>query len=147
MGPEGGSGGGLVVAEGTPEQVAENPDSYTGVALAEVLDSLKNSKAPKRVEPEPVAIPEAKASPTKAGPAAKLKKPAPAESPKKAEPKKPASAKSPPKKPPAKKAAPTQVSKKKAPAQKKAAKKAPEKAEKKKSGVKKTSKKKPARSR
>ena len=30
MGPEGGSRGGMVVAEGTPEDVAANPDSYTG---------------------------------------------------------------------------------------------------------------------
>ncbi len=30
MGPEGGDGGGTVVAQGTPEEVAENPDSYTG---------------------------------------------------------------------------------------------------------------------
>jgi excinuclease ABC subunit A len=30
MGPEGGSGGGTVVAEGTPEQVAANPASHTG---------------------------------------------------------------------------------------------------------------------
>ena len=30
MGPEGGSGGGTVVAEGTPEQVAANPESHTG---------------------------------------------------------------------------------------------------------------------
>ena len=30
MGPEGGSRGGMVVAEGTPEQVADNPDSFTG---------------------------------------------------------------------------------------------------------------------
>ncbi len=30
MGPEGGSRGGLVVAEGTPEEVAAHPDSYTG---------------------------------------------------------------------------------------------------------------------
>ena len=30
MGPEGGEGGGTVIAEGTPEQVAENPLSYTG---------------------------------------------------------------------------------------------------------------------
>ncbi|WP_016700341.1 excinuclease ABC subunit UvrA, partial [Actinoalloteichus spitiensis] len=29
MGPEGGSGGGTVVAQGTPEEVAENPDSHT----------------------------------------------------------------------------------------------------------------------
>ncbi|MCC8251075.1 excinuclease ABC subunit UvrA [Saccharothrix luteola] len=37
MGPEGGSGGGMVVAEGTPEQVADVPDSYTGQFLREAL--------------------------------------------------------------------------------------------------------------
>ncbi|PKQ32888.1 MAG: excinuclease ABC subunit A [Actinobacteria bacterium HGW-Actinobacteria-2] len=37
LGPEGGSRGGLVIAEGTPEEVAENPDSYTGVFLKQVL--------------------------------------------------------------------------------------------------------------
>ena len=30
MGPEGGDGGGMVVAQGTPEEVAKNKDSYTG---------------------------------------------------------------------------------------------------------------------
>jgi len=39
MGPEGGSGGGLVVAEGTPEEIAEHPDSFTGIFLAELLRS------------------------------------------------------------------------------------------------------------
>ena len=38
MGPEGGSRGGLVVAEGTPEQVAANGDSYTGQFLAPLLE-------------------------------------------------------------------------------------------------------------
>jgi len=33
MGPEGGSGGGMLVAEGTPKQVANNPASHTGVYL------------------------------------------------------------------------------------------------------------------
>jgi excinuclease ABC subunit A len=37
MGPEGGSGGGLVIAEGTPEEIAANPDSYTGQFLAPIL--------------------------------------------------------------------------------------------------------------
>lgn len=37
MGPEGGSGGGLVVAEGTPEQVAKVPGSYTGQFLKKML--------------------------------------------------------------------------------------------------------------
>jgi excinuclease ABC subunit A len=40
LGPEGGDQGGLVVATGTPEEVAANPDSYTGRFLAEVLGSL-----------------------------------------------------------------------------------------------------------
>ena len=37
LGPEGGSRGGLVIAEGTPEQVAENPASFTGQFLRPVL--------------------------------------------------------------------------------------------------------------
>ena len=37
MGPEGGSGGGTVVAQGTPEQVARVPESHTGRFLASVL--------------------------------------------------------------------------------------------------------------
>jgi excinuclease ABC subunit A len=37
MGPDGGSNGGTVVAEGTPEDVAANTDSYTGHFLAGVL--------------------------------------------------------------------------------------------------------------
>ncbi len=37
LGPEGGDAGGLVVATGTPEQVAANPQSYTGKFLAEHL--------------------------------------------------------------------------------------------------------------
>ncbi|NYI72129.1 excinuclease ABC subunit A [Naumannella cuiyingiana] len=37
MGPEGGTRGGQVIAEGTPEQVAADPDSHTGAFLAEAL--------------------------------------------------------------------------------------------------------------
>jgi excinuclease ABC subunit A len=37
LGPEGGSGGGQIVATGTPEQVARVEESYTGAFLAEVL--------------------------------------------------------------------------------------------------------------
>jgi excinuclease ABC subunit A len=37
LGPEGGSGGGTVVAEGTPEQVAKVPESHTGRFLAPIL--------------------------------------------------------------------------------------------------------------
>ncbi len=40
LGPEGGDQGGKVVAVGTPEEVAANPDSHTGRFLAEVLGSL-----------------------------------------------------------------------------------------------------------
>jgi excinuclease ABC subunit A len=37
MGPEGGSGGGTVVAEGTPEDVAAMPESHTGQYLQHML--------------------------------------------------------------------------------------------------------------
>ncbi len=37
MGPEGGNGGGIVIAEGTPEQVAKAPDSFTGKYLKTLL--------------------------------------------------------------------------------------------------------------
>ncbi len=37
LGPEGGAGGGRLVAEGTPEQVAQDPHSYTGQGLKEIL--------------------------------------------------------------------------------------------------------------
>ena len=37
LGPEGGSGGGEIIASGTPEQVAENPASYTGRFLKPML--------------------------------------------------------------------------------------------------------------
>jgi len=37
LGPEGGDGGGCVVAFGTPEEVAKNPDSYTGQYLRNYL--------------------------------------------------------------------------------------------------------------
>ncbi|WP_123042187.1 excinuclease ABC subunit UvrA [Cohnella candidum] len=38
LGPEGGSGGGTIVATGTPEEVAKNPKSYTGKYLAPILE-------------------------------------------------------------------------------------------------------------
>ena len=37
LGPDGGDGGGTIVATGTPEEVSKNPRSYTGQYLAEVL--------------------------------------------------------------------------------------------------------------
>ena len=41
MGPEGGSGGGTVVATGIPEEVAKNPASYTGVYIDKMLKREK----------------------------------------------------------------------------------------------------------
>jgi excinuclease ABC subunit A len=37
LGPEGGDRGGEIIAVGTPEEVAENPNSYTGQYLKQVL--------------------------------------------------------------------------------------------------------------
>ena len=37
LGPEGGDGGGTIVATGTPEQVAQVPESYTGQYLKSYL--------------------------------------------------------------------------------------------------------------
>lgn len=38
MGPEGGDGGGTVIAEGTPEEVAKNKKSYTGIYVKKMLE-------------------------------------------------------------------------------------------------------------
>jgi excinuclease ABC subunit A len=46
LGPEGGDGGGLIVAEGTPEDIAANPASHTGRFLASLLE---RTAPPKRV--------------------------------------------------------------------------------------------------
>jgi excinuclease ABC subunit A len=46
MGPEGGSGGGTVVAEGTPEEVAQVDASHTGRFLKEVLAGRSRFPAP-----------------------------------------------------------------------------------------------------
>jgi excinuclease ABC subunit A len=48
LGPEGGSGGGTVVAAGTPEQVASVPGSHTGRFLAEILGVRPSAAAPRR---------------------------------------------------------------------------------------------------
>lgn len=41
IGPEGGDKGGTVIAKGTPEQVAENKDSYTGIYIRKMLERAK----------------------------------------------------------------------------------------------------------
>ncbi len=43
MGPEGGEKGGNVIASGTPEEVAANPESYTGHFLAEIFKNKAGS--------------------------------------------------------------------------------------------------------
>ena len=58
LGPEGGDGGGTVVAQGTPEEVAANPDSWTGRYLKPMLDAgkvvqtSKTSKGAGKTEPK-----------------------------------------------------------------------------------------------
>ena len=46
LGPEGGDGGGTIVAEGTPEQVAATPGSFTGEYLQKVLG--QKAEAPEK---------------------------------------------------------------------------------------------------
>jgi excinuclease ABC subunit A len=41
LGPEGGDGGGRIIAEGTPEQVARNAASFTGTYLKQILAERK----------------------------------------------------------------------------------------------------------
>ena len=43
LGPEGGKGGGMIIAEGTPEEVAENKNSHTGEFLKPMLELQKAS--------------------------------------------------------------------------------------------------------
>ncbi len=45
MGPEGGSGGGMVVAKGTPEEIAKNHASYTGYYINKMLEKEKERLA------------------------------------------------------------------------------------------------------
>jgi excinuclease ABC subunit A len=44
LGPEGGAGGGQIIASGTPEQVAKNPASFTGKYLSTILANAKKAK-------------------------------------------------------------------------------------------------------
>ena len=50
MGPEGGDGGGQVVAKGTPEEVAENRDSYTGQYIKKMLEKYKENQGKYRLK-------------------------------------------------------------------------------------------------
>ena len=50
LGPEGGSGGGLIVAEGSPEAVAKVAGSHTGKYLAQILKDTKSASPVKTVK-------------------------------------------------------------------------------------------------
>ncbi|MCL4286435.1 MAG: hypothetical protein KJ006_02160, partial [Thermoleophilia bacterium] len=52
LGPEGGEGGGEIIAAGTPEQVATETGSYTGRFLEELVEPKVERTA---TQPEPVA--------------------------------------------------------------------------------------------
>lgn len=49
LGPKGGAGGGLIIATGTPEDVAKNPDSFTGHYLAPLLKAKPAKVKTKKV--------------------------------------------------------------------------------------------------
>ena len=44
IGPEGGDGGGTVIAQGTPEHIAQCPNSYTGIYVKKMLEKAKKQK-------------------------------------------------------------------------------------------------------
>ncbi|MBS0297681.1 MAG: excinuclease ABC subunit UvrA [Proteobacteria bacterium] len=53
FGPEGGDGGGMIVATGTPEQVAADPESWTGKYLAEVLNRHEERRKARKTKLQP----------------------------------------------------------------------------------------------
>jgi len=69
LGPDGGRRGGTLVAEGTPEQVATNPASYTGQFLAEILEGRAAKPSAKKAAAK--SVPAKKAVAKKAAPAKK----------------------------------------------------------------------------
>ena len=66
MGPEGGSRGGKIIAEGTPEQIAANGDSYTGMFLKPILDGRAVPVGAAQPELVPAVPTTAKGAATKA---------------------------------------------------------------------------------
>jgi excinuclease ABC subunit A len=66
LGPEGGDGGGRIVAAGTPEDVATIPESWTGRYLAEAMQRQRDRAAA-------LAAPPKQAAPSKMKPPAKAK--------------------------------------------------------------------------
>ncbi|HJM93144.1 MAG: excinuclease ABC subunit UvrA [Alphaproteobacteria bacterium] len=59
LGPEGGSGGGRIVAEGTPEDVAKVAESYTGQYLQELLGRKQALPAPAKTKAKAKSKPKA----------------------------------------------------------------------------------------
>ncbi len=72
MGPEGGEGGGRIVAQGPPELVANAPDSHTGAFLARYYDGAALAAAPLHLPP--VVLPDLAKKPPKEKRAAPEKK-------------------------------------------------------------------------
>jgi excinuclease ABC subunit A len=71
MGPEGGSGGGTIVAQGTPEQIAKVPESHTGAFLAKLYKERPGSeRGPAPAYVAPVVVKTEVANPTKFAPSA-----------------------------------------------------------------------------
>ncbi|MGW7683051.1 excinuclease ABC subunit UvrA [Kribbella sp. NPDC054772] len=66
LGPDGGRRGGTLVAEGTPEEVAANPSSYTGQFLAEILEGRAAKPSAKQAAVAAKALPAKKAPAKKA---------------------------------------------------------------------------------
>jgi len=57
MGPEGGDGGGRIVAQGAPEEVAKVKESWTGRYLDEAMQRQRQRHAPKATATPSVAKP------------------------------------------------------------------------------------------
>ena len=49
LGPEGGEGGGNIIAQGTPQDVSRSKDSYTGQALAQTFERIKRKSSELRL--------------------------------------------------------------------------------------------------
>ena len=62
LGPEGGSGGGQIIATGTPEQVAQNPNSFTGQFLKPILQKAGRLLPPTEAQPSDAAAAQPKAA-------------------------------------------------------------------------------------
>ncbi|HWC89429.1 MAG TPA: excinuclease ABC subunit UvrA, partial [Pirellulales bacterium] len=60
LGPEGGAAGGRIVATGTPEEIVQVEDSYTGQALAAVLDPTKRKRSARVAAADRVPVETAK---------------------------------------------------------------------------------------